>query len=127
MATPVDDNPEKVIEEAAREFVDARWRGEEPDVDEFVGQYPQLERQLRQRIQDIRQIDVLFDSLVQTDESDFAEVAGCDLVGQTVGNFEITEMIGRGGMGPSKVFQPNSPLTLPPESDSNARLNFLPP
>lgn len=99
MTTPVDDNQERVIEEAAREFVDARWRGEEPDVDEFVGQYPQFERQLRQRIQDIQQIDMLFDSLVQTDESDFAEVAECDLVGQTVGNFEITEMIGRGGMG----------------------------
>ena len=100
MARPVDDDREKVIEEAAREFVDARWRGEEPDVDEFVGQYPQLERQLRQRIQDIRQIDVLFDSLVQTDESDFAEaVSEPDLVGRTVGNFEMVEIIGRGGMG----------------------------
>jgi len=100
MVIPVDDDREKVIEEAAREFVDARWRGEEPDVDEFVGQYPQLERQLRQRIQDIRQIDVLFDSLVRTDESDFAEaVSEPDLVGRIIGNFEMVEIIGRGGMG----------------------------
>ncbi|MHC4434439.1 MAG: protein kinase domain-containing protein, partial [Planctomycetota bacterium] len=99
MVVPVDDDREKVIDQAAREFVDARWRGEEPDVDEFVSQYPQLEHQLRQRIQDIRQIDVLFDSLVQTDASDFTEAVESDLVGQTVGNFEITEMIGRGGMG----------------------------
>jgi hypothetical protein len=33
MATPIEDNQEHVIEEVAREFVDARWRGEEPDVD----------------------------------------------------------------------------------------------
>jgi len=100
MATPVDDHQERVIEEAAREFVDARWRGEEPDVDEFVGQYPQFESQLRQRIQDIREIDGLFDSLVQTDECDFADdMPEPDFVGRTIGNFEIVEMIGRGGHG----------------------------
>ncbi|MHC4681367.1 MAG: protein kinase domain-containing protein, partial [Planctomycetota bacterium] len=100
MAIPVDDHPEHVIEEAAREFVNALWRGEEPDVDEFVKQCPQLEHELRQRIQDIREIDVLFDSLVQTDESDFAEAASePDLVGRTIGNFEMVEIIGRGGMG----------------------------
>ncbi|MEJ2704214.1 MAG: protein kinase, partial [Sedimentisphaerales bacterium] len=100
MATPVEDNQEHVIGEAAREFVDARWRGEEPDVDEFVRQYPHFEYELRQRIQDIQQIDTLFDSLVHSDESDFADdTPEPDLVGRTIGNFEIVEMIGRGGMG----------------------------
>jgi serine/threonine-protein kinase len=42
----------------------------------------------------------LLDSLVQADESDFADTAtGHDLVGQKVGSFEIVEIIGRGGMG----------------------------
>jgi len=100
MAGPVNDKQENVIEEAVRQFVDARWQGKEPDIDEFVRQYPGLDYQIRQRIQDVQKIDALFDSLVQSDESDFEEAAaGQDLVGQKVGSFEIVEMIGRGGMG----------------------------
>ncbi len=100
MAGPVNDKQENVIEEAVRQFVDARWQGKEPDIDEFVRQYPGLDYQIRQRIQDVQKIDTLFDSLVQADESDFEEAAaGQDLVGKKVGSFEIVEVIGRGGMG----------------------------
>ncbi|MBN2588639.1 MAG: protein kinase [Sedimentisphaerales bacterium] len=99
MTTPIDDNQEQIIEEIAREFVDASWRGEEPDVDKFVGQYPQFECQLRLRIQDIQDIEALFDSLVQADASDFEEEVDQDLLGKRVGSFEILKVIGRGGMG----------------------------
>jgi len=100
MTGPVEDNQEQIIKEAMRRFVDARWQGQEPDIDEFVGQYPGLEHQIKQGIQDAQRIDVLFDSLVRTDESDFEDAAtGHDLVGRKVGSFEIVEMIGRGGMG----------------------------
>ncbi|MGD8500562.1 MAG: protein kinase, partial [Phycisphaerales bacterium] len=100
MAGPVNDKRENVIEEAVRQFVDARWQGKEPDIDEFVSQYPGLDYQIRQRIRDVRKIDALFDSLVEANESDFEDtVAGENLVGQKVGNFEIVKMIGRGGMG----------------------------
>ncbi|MEE8577459.1 MAG: serine/threonine-protein kinase, partial [candidate division Zixibacteria bacterium] len=100
MAGPVNDKQENVIEEAVRQFVDARWQGQEPDIDEFVRQYPGLDYQIRQRIQDVQKIDALFDSLVQADESDLEEAAaGQDLVGRKVGSFEIVKMIGRGGMG----------------------------
>jgi len=100
MATPVDDNREDAVEEAVRQFVDARWRGEEPELDEFVRDYPGLEDQIRESIEDARRIEALFDSLVQVDESD---VDGAepepDLTGRKIGTFEIAEMIGRGGMG----------------------------
>ena len=36
MAGLVNDKQENVIEEAVRQFIDARWQGKEPDIDEFV-------------------------------------------------------------------------------------------
>ncbi len=134
MASPVDDSQEKAIDDAAREFVDARWRGEEPDVDEFVRQYPQVEDPLRQRIQDVREIDALFDSLVETDENEWADtVAEPDLVGRTIGNFEIIEMIGRGGMGivylahDTKLDRSVAIKCMPAElqANSTARMRFM--
>ena len=100
MTGPINDNQEKSIEEAVQQFVDAQLQGREPDIDEFVKQYPQFEHRLRQRILNLRKIDALFDSLVKADESDFEDVAtGLELVGEKIGSFEIVEMIGRGGMG----------------------------
>jgi serine/threonine protein kinase/Tol biopolymer transport system component len=95
-----DDNQQSPLDQAVQRFVDARLRGEQPDIDEFVKQYPELEHQIREKIRNLQRINTLFDSLVQTDESDFEEInAGQNLVGQRVGSFEIVEMIGRGGMG----------------------------
>jgi len=78
------DNQGSVLEEALTRFVDECLHGKQPDVDEFVEQYPQCKAQLKVRLQDLEQIDSLFDSLVQADESDFEVAeAGHDLVGQT--------------------------------------------
>ncbi len=82
------------------QFIEARTRGEAPNIDEFVKQYPDLEQDIRGRIASFGRVDSLFDLVKQTDETDFEETAsGQDLVGQKVGSFEIVEMIGRGGMG----------------------------
>ncbi len=133
MAGPVNDKQENVIEEAVRQFVDAKWQGQEHDIDEFVRQYPGLERQIRQRIQDVQKIDTLFDSLVQANESDFEVAeAGHDLVGQKVGSFEIVEMIGRGGMGvvylarDTKLDRSVAVKSIPPKmaDDSTTRTRF---
>ena len=95
-----DESRQSAIEEAVRQFVDARWQGQAPDIEEFTRQYPGLDREIRQGIRDAQRIDALFDSLVQADQSDFkGAVAGDDLAGQTIGGFEVVEMIGRGGMG----------------------------
>ena len=100
MAKPIDDNQNHAIEEAMEQFVDSQLWEQEPNVDEFVKQYPEFEHQIRKRIRKIQKIHALFDSLVQADESDFEDAAaGQELVGQKVGNFEIAEIIGRGGMG----------------------------
>jgi len=93
-------NQEPALGEAVRQFIGEKLQGREPDIDEFVKQYPELEHQIRRKIRNLQKIDTLFDSLVQVDESDFEDATtGEELVGKVVGSFEIVEMIGRGGMG----------------------------
>ena len=133
MATPDDNNRENNFEEAVRQFVDARLRGEEPDIDEFVKRYPEFEHQIRQKIKEFQKVDSLFDTLVQADESDFEDTAtGHNLVGQKIGSFEIVEMIGRGGMGvvylarDTKLDRSVAVKSMPAElaGDSNSRMRF---
>jgi len=100
MAANINDNRAATLEGALNRFIDIYLRGQQPNIDEFVKQYPQYEAQLRKRIQDLHEIDTLFDSIFQPDESEFEDAAaGQELVGRKIGSFEIVEMIGRGGMG----------------------------
>jgi serine/threonine protein kinase/Flp pilus assembly protein TadD len=100
MAERIEDNQEKFIKDAVQQFVNAQMEGQEPDIDGFVKKYPDCAHQIKQMVLNIHKIDTLFDSLVKTDESDFEVITDeYDLVGQKVGNFEIVEIIGRGGMG----------------------------
>ncbi|MFC1793419.1 protein kinase [Planctomycetota bacterium] len=98
MAAHINDNETVTLKEALQRFVEVYFRGQQFDIDEFVQQFPQHEAQLRKRIRDLREIDTLFDSIFQAEGSEF-EDEGHDLVGRKVGSFEITEIIGRGGMG----------------------------
>jgi len=100
MAAQMNDNQADVLEEALTRFVGVYFIGEQPDIDEFIGQYPQCKTQLKKRIKDLQEIDSLFDSIVQADESDFEDsVAEHNLIGKKIGSFEIVRMIGHGGMG----------------------------
>ena len=100
MTEAIDDNQKDIIKKAVQDFVDAQLLDKEPDIEEFVKRHPGLEHQIKQSIRDMQRINTLFDSLVQADESDFEDAAaGERFVGKTIGNFEITEMIGSGGMG----------------------------
>jgi|GEM_PF-5371668 len=98
--TKSEHNPENIIEQAVQQFIDAQLQGKEPDIDEFVRQYPEFESQIRKRIQNLRQIDNLFDNLMQAEDGDFGKAAPeYNLIGQKLGDFEILKMIGQGGMG----------------------------
>jgi len=100
MAERTEDNQEKFIKDAVQQFVNAQMEGQEPDIDEFVKKHPDYGHQIKQMILNIRKIDTLFDTLLQTDESDYEDITDqYDLIGQKVGTFEIVEIIGRGGMG----------------------------
>ena len=98
MAAQINNNETVSLKEALQRFVEVYLQGRQPDIDEFVRQYPQHESQLRKRIQDLREIDTLFDSIFQAESSEF-EGEEHDLVGKQVGSFEIVELVGRGGMG----------------------------
>jgi len=100
MAGYDDDNQKHTLEEALQQFVNAQMQGRGADIEEFVKRYPEYEPQIRKRIRKLHKINNLFDSLVQVDVSDLEETTPVpDLAGRKIGSFEITEMIGRGGMG----------------------------
>jgi len=133
MAKPIDDNQNHAIEEAMEQFVDSQLWEQEPNVDEFVKQYPEFEHQIRKRIRKIQKIHALFDSLVQADESDFEDAAaGQELVGEKLGGFEIVEVIGSGGMGvvylahDTKLDRSVAVKSIPAKlaDDSTARMRF---
>lgn len=100
MSQPANNNKEKVIEQAVQKFVDAQLQGRKLNIDEFVKQYPDVEEQLRQKIQNLHKIDDLFACLMQADDSDYREaVIEHNLIGKRLGDFEIINLIGTGGMG----------------------------
>ncbi len=133
MAEEPHDNQNKFLEEAVEQFVDAQLQGQEPVIDEFVKKYPDFKHQVRKRLRKLRKIDTLFASLVKPDESDFEDTAADqNLVGEKVGSFEISEIIGRGGMGvvylarDSKLKRSVAIKSIPAKlaGDSNSRTRF---
>lgn len=128
-----DNKQEHRFNEAVRQFVEMQLLGKEPDIEELVGKYPEFEHEIRRKLREFHRVDSLFDSLVQTDESDFAATAtGHDLVGRKIGGYEIVEMIGRGGMGvvylahDTKLDRSVAVKSMPVElqADSTARMRF---
>lgn len=94
------DNQKDTFEKAVEQFVEAQLDGREPDIEEFVRQYPGMEDRFRRRVRDLREIDGLFTGLMQADGSSSASPAvGHDLVGKRLGDFEVVRLIGTGGMG----------------------------
>ena len=131
--TEADNNQENIIKDAVRQFADAKLRGEHPEIDEFVKDYPALEHQIREGIKNLQKIDAMFDTLVQPEMSDFENTSNASgLVGQKVGSFEIKEIIGSGGMGvvylahDTKLNRSVAIKTMPDQlkNDSIARMRF---
>jgi len=96
-----DNNNQKwEVDEAVREFVEAQLRGDKPNIEELVRQYPQYEHEIKQKLKEFEEVDSLLASLVRIGENEFeVTLAYKDLIGQKIESFEIVEMIGRGGMG----------------------------
>ena len=133
MTRHIEDNHEHILEEALEQFIESQLWGGKSDIDELVRQYPQFEHQIKLRLRKIQRIDALFDTLVQPDDSDFEDIqTEQKLVGQKVGSFQITEMIGRGGMGvvylahDTKLKRPVAIKSIPAKlaADSTAQLRF---
>lgn len=100
MAKAEGQNDESRLDAIVLQFIEARIRGEAPDLDVFVKQHPDLEQDIRRRIASFGLVDSLFDIVKQTDDSDFTiEDTGRSLIGQQIAGFKIIEVIGQGGMG----------------------------
>ena len=100
MTKEANHNPDEVLDEAVRQFLAAQFRDEAPDLDVFVRQYPGLEERIKRKVQACHRVGSLFDSIQQADETELRGTSdGGDLVGQRIGPFQVTEVIGRGGMG----------------------------
>ncbi len=125
------DNDVQVLEKAVEQFVDSWLDGQEPDVDEFVRQYPGHEQQVRERIQKLQRIDGLLDTLLHSDDSAFQGMGTLpDLVGKKLGCFEVERVIGRGGMGvvylarDTKLDRPVAIKSMPHELLANATVQM---
>jgi len=124
---------EHVFKEVVRQFIEMQLQDKEPDIEEFVNKYPEFEGQIRNKIKEFQKVDALFDSLVLADESRIEDtIAGNNLIGQKIGRFEITEMIGKGGMGivylarDTRLDRSVAIKSIPAElqSDPNTRMRF---
>jgi len=133
MTRHIEDNDEHVLEEALEQFIESQLWGGKSDIDELLRQYPQFEHQIKRRLRKIQRIDALFDTVVQSDDSDFDDIqTEQKLVGQKVGSFQITEMIGHGGMGvvylahDTKLKRSVAIKSVPTKwrTDSNSRVRF---
>ena len=133
MATTNNNDREHEVEQAIWQFLDAQLHGLARDIEELVKKYPEFEDRIRKKIAEFQKVDSLFDSLVQADESDFVNNTGqYDLIGKNIGNFEIKEIIGKGGMGvvylarDTKLDRSVAVKTMPAElqSSSTAQARF---
>jgi len=133
MATTNNDDRERDFKEAVLQFLEAYLHGSTHDIEELVREYPEFEDQIRQKIKEFQEVNTLFDFLSRADESDFEDALKSEnLVGRKVGSFEITKIIGRGGMGvvylahdtklKRSVAVKSIPVTL--ACDSTARTRF---
>jgi serine/threonine protein kinase len=127
------DNQKPNIDEVVRDFAEAQLRGDKPDIEELVRKYPESEHQIRRMIKEFQAVDLLLSSLVQINENDFEVTsAGTEIIGHKIGAFEITEMIGRGGMGvvylarDTKLDRLVAVKSIPLElkSDTTSRMRF---
>jgi len=97
MAGEVQDHRNELVNEAAQQYAQAYLKGQAPDLDTFLRQFPGLEKEVRSKIESFQKVDSLFGDLRHIDESELTTAD--NLVDKTVGHFRITEVIGHGGMG----------------------------
>ena len=84
------------LDEIVQQFIDSKLQGQNPDLDEILKKYPDLAEKIRQRIRNFEKINNLFADLTGNGEENDLEH---QLIGQKLGDFEILELIGTGGMG----------------------------
>lgn len=100
MVDTADNKHDSALSEAAQQYVEAFLLGEQPDLEEFIKDYSPRQDRLRKIIHNSLQVSSLLDLLKHVESDEFPVVAAdMDLVGKRIGQFEVSEVVGRGGMG----------------------------
>jgi len=100
MADTADNKYDSALSEAAQQYVEASLRGEQPDIDEFVKDYAPQQDKLRKIVHNCMQVSSLLQLLQRVEPEEFpVSSAETDLAGKRIGQFEISQVVGRGGMG----------------------------
>lgn len=86
---------ESLVAEAADEFLECVERGEQPDVAEFAGRFPEIAGILRELLPAVRSIH---DSTGGTQAPAVGGLSGPEIDGR-LGDFRLIREVGRGGMG----------------------------
>lgn len=84
------------LDPIVQQFIDDTLQGKDPDIDDVLRKHPDIADEIKERVENFKKINRLFASLTGDDETDIKEHP---LIGQNVGDFEILEPIGSGGMG----------------------------
>ena len=80
---------ESLLLQAADEFTESAQRGEQPDIEDFARRYPALADTIRR----------VFPALASLHDPPTAPAAVFNVVDEPLGDFQVIEEIGRGGMG----------------------------
>lgn len=84
------------LDQIVQQFIDDTLQGKDPGLDDVLRKYPDIADEIKKRIENLEKINSLFASLTGEDEIDRL---AHQLIGQKMGDFEILELIGSGGMG----------------------------
>jgi serine/threonine protein kinase/Tol biopolymer transport system component len=100
MVDTADNKHDSALNEAAQQYIEACLHGEQPDLEEFIAGYSPQQDRLRKIIHNSLQVSSLLDLLKHVESDEFpVAAADMDLVGKRIGQFEVSEIVGRGGMG----------------------------
>src|SRR3989339_2028834 len=90
---------DNLIEQAVEKFIDLQLGGKSLSIDEFVKAFPEIETQLRKRLDNLKRVGNLFDCLMESDNKSGDTLDEHQLIGKKLGDYEIHNLIGHGGMG----------------------------
>jgi len=91
---------DSALNKAAQQYIEACLHDEQPDLEEFIKDYSPRQDRLRKIIYNSLQVSSLLDLLKHVEPDEFSIAAAeMDLVGKRIGQFEVSEVVGRGGMG----------------------------
>lgn len=91
----------EIVADLAEEFVERHRQGQRPDIDEYVGRYPHLEREIRELFPTLMVVENLAPErdVSIVGEGNKTHSTSPSPMGDSLGDYRILREVGRGGMG----------------------------